>query len=169
MNCLLVMVTNLHCIIMKRLSFIIVVFFILSMPFLSSCLHYKNFDWYIGIEQPTDTIIVDFWDGGHYSRTIPFLDAEGRTHTQLCFSFITILDTQPDEWAWEGFRSNYDSVKITRKADGASTITYSYNAESTEEQRFFFTEEAWYTEPEGSTNYYLILADDMFQLPNEGK
>lgn len=163
------MVTNLHCIIMKRLYFIIVVFFVLSMLVLSSCRHYRYFDWHIGIEQPTDTIIVDFWAGGHYSRTIPFLDAEGRTHTELDFYFAIAIDTQPDEWVWCGFRSHHDSVRITRKADGASTITYSYNAESTDEQRFFFTEEAWYTEPEGSTNYYLILADDMFQLPNEGK
>jgi hypothetical protein len=63
--------------------------------------------------------------------------------------------------------SDYDSVRLTRRSDNASTITYHHNENATNAQRYFFTREAWKCDPEGETEkdrtYTLILTEDMFE------
>lgn len=57
--------------------------------------------------------------------------------------------------------SDYDSVMLTRSSDGATSIVFRHDENATEEQRYFFTREAWHCDPEGETEkdrtYTLIL------------
>ena len=75
--------------------------------------------------------------------------------------------TITDEQAFAKLMSDFDSVKIFRRSDGASTIIYRHDENATEEQRYFFTREAWKCDPEGETEkdriYTLILTEEMFR------
>ena len=71
------------------------------------------------------------------------------------------------EQAFASLCNDYDSVKLTRRSDGASTITYRHDENATDAQRYFFTREAWSCTPEGETEkdrtYTLILKEEMFK------
>ena len=72
-----------------------------------------------------------------------------------------------EENAFTSLISQYDSIKIIRKSDGASTITYHNGDNATDEQRYFFTRDAWICSPdiegyEGDRTYTLKLTDGMF-------
>ena len=71
------------------------------------------------------------------------------------------------EQAFASLCNDYDSVKLTRCSDGASTITYRHDENATDAQRYFFTREAWNCTPEGETEkdrtYTLILKEEMFK------
>lgn len=62
--------------------------------------------------------------------------------------------------------SELDSIRIIRKSDNASTLTFRHDENATEAQRYFFTREAWDCDPPGEVlydrRYTLILTEDMF-------
>lgn len=72
-----------------------------------------------------------------------------------------------EEESFARLRSSIDSIRIVRKADNASTITYRGDDNATDAQRYFFTREAWDCDPEGenekSRTYTLKITDEMFQ------
>ena len=123
-----------------------------------------------------DTIVVQKWGQVNSCDTLSCIDSPG---TPLQFNpnsiIVCTLDRRgggryasiPQEEAFATLISNIDSIRIIRKSDGASTITYRHDENATEAQRYFFTRDAWTCYPEGEElygrGYQFIATNDMFQ------
>lgn len=158
----------------KRFSFrrlmVVLAAMAFLLPFLTSCEYWVDVDFNIA-SNGNDTLILTGWNGTSgatfispytsqsgsvYETTISSFGARGGSHTSVS-----------EEQAFTQLMSDFDSVTLTRRSDGASTITYRHDENATDAQRFFFTREAWKCDPEGETEkdrtYTLILKDEMFK------
>ena len=97
------------------------------------------------------------------TRARPFLIGSGIFFSAMGGPSVAISEEQ----AFASLCNDYDSVKLTRRSDGAATIIYRHDENASDAQRYFFTREAWVCDPEGETQkdrtYTLILTDDMFK------
>ena len=133
-----------------------------ALPCLTSCEYFV--DVYFNVENPTnDTIDFIGWQGtGVVNMTTPYTNRPGLAGSMGGPSVAISV-----EQAFASLCNDYDSVKLTRRSDGASTITYRHDENATDAQRYFFTCEAWSCTPEGETEkdrtYTLILKEEMFK------
>ena len=157
----------------KRFSFrrlmVILAAMAFLLPFLTSCEYWVDVDFKIA-SNGNDTLILTGWNGTNgatfispytsqsgsvYETTISSFGARGGSHTSVS-----------EEQAFTQLMSDFDSVTLTRRSDGASTITYRHDQNATDAQRYFFTREAWQCTPEGeelkSRTYILNLTEEMF-------
>lgn len=107
--------------------------------------------------------------------TTPYTNQPGEVwETKMEHVTVSLLGTHggpyvaiSEESAFTQLMSDYDSVRITRSSDNASTITYRHDENASDAQRYFFTREAWSCDPEGETQkdrtYTLILTEEMFR------
>ena len=126
-----------------------------ALHFLTSC-DYEIYVLY-EVESPAnDTIDFIGWrDSTEFCETTPYITMYGDTlnHVNVCAEgrlggmHVTITE----EESFLKLCNDYDSVRLSRRSDGASTITYRHDENATEEQRYFFTREAWQCDPEGET------------------
>ena len=146
-----------------------------ALPCLTSCEYFV--DVYFNVENPTnDTIDFIGWQGiGVVNMTTPYTNRPDQEWEQtMDHVTVSLVGSMGGpsvaisvEQAFASLCNDYDSVKLTRRSDGASTITYRHDENATDAQRYFFTREAWSCTPEGETEkdrtYTLILKDEMFK------
>ncbi len=158
---------------LKAFSMGILVFFSMM---LTSCEYFVDVDFVIATT-PQDTLVIQRWGPSYEGRcdTIPFTNMPGETFeevfTNLGVCPITNMGgpsvSVSTDQAFATLMAEYDSVRIIRKSDGASTITYRHDENATEAQRLFFRPEAWNCSPEGeelkSRTYSFKITDDMFR------
>lgn len=162
----------------KRFSFrgllVVLAAMAFVLPCLTSCEYFV--DVYFNVENPiNDTIDFVGWQGtGVVNMTTPYTNRPGQeweqTMDHVTVSFVGSMGGPSVaisvEQAFASLCNDYDSVMLTRRSDGASTITYRHDENATDAQRYFFTREAWKCDPEGETekdrNYTLILTKEMF-------
>lgn len=151
-------------------------FFTSLLMMLTSCEYFVDVDFEVATE-PQDTLVIKRWGYSYNGRcdTIPYTNQSGKIWEQTVTEIkLCMLHTMggpsvsiSEENAFTSLISQYDSIKIIRKSDGASTITYHNGDNATDEQRYFFTRDAWICSPdiegyEGDRTYTLKLTDDMF-------
>ena len=160
----------------KRFMMICCLMVMSAMTFtLTSCEYFV--DVYFNVEHPTnDTIDFTGWQGtGVVNMTTPYTNRPGQEWEQT-MDHVTVSMAGAmggpsvaisEEQAFASLCNDYDSVKLTRRSDGASTIIYRHDENASDAQRYFFTREAWSCDPEGETQkdrtYTLILTEDMFK------
>ena len=158
----------------RQLRFGTLLVFLAAMTFtLSSC----NFEYIVNVSfeiahSDNDALEMTGWNGtnGVY-YTCPYHSNSGELSDKATISSLSTgggpSTTITEEQAFAKLMSDFDSVKIIRRSDGASTLTYRHDENATEEQRYFFTREAWKCDPEGETEkdriYTLILTEEMFR------
>ena len=137
---------------------------------LTSCEYFVDLDFVI--QRPeNDTITLVGWGAdGKTNYTSPYTNPQGWPTENTSIFWMqdgggpSVSITR--EQAFTGLQSRFDSVRITRRSDGASTITYRHDDNATEAQRYFFKREAWDCDPEGEELkdriYTFKLTDDMF-------
>ncbi|MCR4847628.1 MAG: hypothetical protein K5920_02095 [Bacteroidales bacterium] len=160
----------------RKLRFGTLLVFLAAMFFsMTSCDYFVEVGF--NIESPeNDTIDFNGWQGtGVVNMTTPYTNQSGQeweqTMDQITVSMFGVMGGRSvaisEEQAFAKLMSDFDSVKIIRRSDGASTITYRHDENATDEQRYFFTREAWKCDPEGETEkdriYTLILTEEMFR------
>lgn len=137
---------------------------------LSSCEYMVNVDFKIA-HNDNDTLVLTGWNGTNVvCHRSPYTSNSGDVFDKTTISSFRAgggsSTTVTEEQAFTQLMSDFDSVRISRSSDGASTITYRHDENATDAQRFFFTREAWKCDPEGeelkSRTYTLILKDEMF-------
>jgi hypothetical protein len=138
---------------------------------MTSCEYMVNVDFKIA-HNGNDTLVLKGWDGANeVCYTSPYASNSGDVFGKTTISSFragggssTIVT---EEQAFTQLMSDYDSVRITRRSDNASTITYRHDENASDAQRYFFTREAWQCDPEGeelkSRTYTFILKDEMFK------
>ena len=158
----------------RKLRFGMLLAFLAAMTFtLNSC----NFEYMVNVSfqiahSDNDALEMTGWSGTNgvcYPSPCPSTSGELLDKTTISAlsagggPSIAITEEQ----AFAKLMSEFDSVKIIRRSDGASTLTYRHDENATEEQRYFFTREAWKCDPEGETEkdriYTLILTEEMFK------
>ena len=138
---------------------------------LNSCEYTVTVDFKIAHDD-NDTLVLTGWSG---TNEVCYMSPNA-SHSGDAFDKTTISSlstgggpstTISEEQAFAKLMSDFDSVKIIRRSDGASTLTYRHDENATEEQRYFFTREAWICDPEEETEkdriYTLILMEEMFK------
>ena len=156
----------------RKLRFGTLLVLLAAMTFtLSSCEYMVTVDFEIA-HNDNDTLVLTGWSGtnGVY-YTCPYHSNSGELSDKTTISSLSTgggpSTTITEEQAFAKLMSDFDSVKIIRRSDGASTITYRHDENATDEQRYFFTREAWKCDPEGETEkdriYTLILTEEMFR------
>lgn len=150
------------------------IFISLSMM-LTSCEYFVDVDFEI-TTTPQDTLVIQKWGESYDGEcaSIPYTNLPGETFEEV-FTKLAVCTigrmggpsvSVSTEQAFAQLMADYDSVKITRKSDGASTITYRHDENATEAQCYFFTHDAWNCNPEGeelkSRTYTFKLTNDMF-------
>ena len=138
-----------------------------AIPFLTSC--EREVFVFFEVENPAnDTIDFIGWrDTTEFCKTTPYITMYRDTlnHVNVCKEsrFGGMHVTITEEESFLKLCSDYDSVRLSRRSDGASTITYRHDENATEEQRYFFTREAWRCDTEGETlegcTYTFILPE----------
>ena len=150
--------------------------FVSIISLFTACEHYVDVDFVISKTNDNDTITFIGWnkayqDGMTYYK-IPFVTNNGEQ--MICATICSFsVGGGPNvcvsrEQAFVRLMSDFDSVRIVRHSDGASTITYRHDDSATDSQRFFFKPEAWMCNPddegfEGSRTYKLKLTEEMFE------
>jgi len=142
---------------------------------LTSCEYFVDVDFNVA-NPANDTIDFIGWrDNTERRMTTPYTNLPGEEwETKMDHVTVSLLGAHggpyvaiSEEQAFTQLMSDYDSVRLTRRSDNASTITYHHNENATNAQRYFFTREAWKCDPEGETEkdrtYTLILTEDMFE------
>lgn len=156
----------------RKLRFGTLLVFLSAMTFtLSSCEYMVTVDFEIA-HNDNDTLVLTGWSGtNEVCYMSPYTSNSGGVFDKTTISSLgaggsssTIIT---EEQAFAKLMSDFDSVKIIRRSDGASTITYRHDENATDEQRYFFTREAWKCDPEGEMEkdrtYTLILKEEMFR------
>ena len=140
------------------------------LPFLTSCEYMVDVDFKIA-HNGNDTLLLTGWSGTNEVKyTSPYTSNSGDVFDNTTISSFRAgggsSTSVTEEQAFTQLMSDFDSVRISRSSDGASTITYRHDENATDAQRYFFTREAWNCDPEGETEkdrtYTLILKDEMF-------
>lgn len=132
---------------------------------MTSCEYFVDVDFKI-VREGNDTLVLIGWYGANEVRySSPYTSNSGDVHKSPTISsygvaggpYIYVTEDQ----AFTNLMSDYDSVMLTRSSDGATSIVFRHDENATEEQRYFFTREAWKCDPEGETEkdrtYTLIL------------
>ena len=148
---------------MKKSALIAVVaIFAISM---TSCEYFVDVDFQIAREG-NDTLVLIGWNGANEVRySSPYTSNSGDVHESPTISAYGISGGPyiyvTEEQAFTQLMSDYDSVMLTRSSDGATSIVFRHDENATDEQRYFFTRDAWRCDPEGETEkdrtYTLIL------------
>lgn len=154
-------------------SLLLVLLISLSILF-SACEHFVDVNFVLKGET-NDTITLIGWSNAYQNGvtnyTTPYTTNAGIQMEKVSISSFNAGGgphvSVTNEQAFTQLMSDFDSVRITRSSDGASTIIYRHDDNATESQRFFFKREAWTCSPddegyEGSRTYTLKLTDDMF-------
>lgn len=142
---------------------------------LNSCDYFVEVSF--NIENPTnDTIDFSGWQGTEVvNMTTPYTNQPSQEWEQtidhVTVSMFGVIGGRSvaisEEQAFAQLMSDFDSVKLNRRSDGASTLIYRHDENASEEQRYFFTREAWKCDPEGETEkdrtFTLILTEEMFK------
>ena len=146
--------------------------FLAAMTFtLSSCEYMVNVDFEIA-HYGNDTLVLTGWNGtNEVCYTSPYANNSGDVFDKTTISSFRAgggsSTTITEEQAFTQLMSDFDSVRIARSSDGASTITFRHDENASDAQRYFFTREAWSCKPEGETQkdrtYTLILTEEMFR------
>ena len=138
---------------------------------LNSCEYMVNVDFEIA-HNGNDTLVLTGWNGtNEVCYTSPYTSNSGEVLNKTTISSFSTgggpSTTVTEEQAFAKLVSDFDSVRITRSSDGASTITYRHDENASDAQRYFFTRVAWSCKPEGETQkdrtYSLILTEEMFR------
>ena len=141
------------------------------LPFMTSCEYMVDIDFKIA-HNGNDTLLLTGWSGtNEVQYASPYTSNSGDVFDKTTISSFNAgggpSTSVTEEQAFTQLMSDFDSVRISRSSDGASTITYRHDENATDAQRFFFTREAWKCDPEGeelkSRTYTLILTDEMFR------
>ena len=134
---------------------------------MTSCEYFVEVDFQIAREG-NDTLVLIGWNGANEVRySSPYISNSGNVYESPTISSFGIMGGRhiyiTEEQAFTQLMSDYDSVMLTRSSDGASTIVFRHDENATDEQRYFFTREAWRCDPEGETEegrtYTLILPE----------
>ena len=140
------------------------------LPFMTSCEYMVDIDFKIA-HNGNDTLLLTGWSGtNEVQYASPYTSNSGDVFDKTTISSFNAgggpSTSVTEEQAFTQLMSDFDSVRISRSSDGASTITYRHDENATDAQRFFFTREAWKCDPEGeelkSRTYTLILTEEMF-------
>ena len=132
---------------------------------MTSCDYFVDVDFKIAREG-NDTLVLIGWNGANEIRySSPYTSNSGDVYESTTISSFGVMGGRhiyvTDEQAFTNLMSDYDSVMLTRSSDGATSIVFRHDENATEEQRYFFTREAWRCDPEGETEkdrtYTLIL------------
>ena len=132
---------------------------------MTSCEYFVDVDFKIAREG-NDTLVLIGWYGANEVRySSPYTSNSGDVHESPIISSYGVKGGPhiyvTEEQAFTNLMSDYDSVMLTRSSDGATSIVFRHDENATEEQRYFFTREAWSCDPEGETEkgrtYTLIL------------
>ena len=158
----------------KRFSFrrllVVLAAMAFMLPFMTSCEYMVDIDFKIA-HNGNDTLLLTGWSGtNEVQYASPYTSNSGDVFDKTTISSFNAgggpSTSVTEEQAFTQLMSDFDSVRISRSSDGASTITYRHNENATDAQRFFFTREAWKCDPEGeelkSRTYTLILTEEMF-------
>ena len=155
----------------RKFRFGTLLVFLAAMTFtLSSCEYMVNVDFEIA-HNGNDTLVLTGWNGtNEVCYTRPYTSNSGDVFDKTTISSFRAgggsSTTVTEEQAFMQLMSDYDSVRITRRSDNKSTITYRHDEDASDAQRYFFTREAWKCDPEGeelkSRTYTLILTEEMF-------
>ena len=142
-----------------------------ALPFMTSCEYMVDVDFEIA-HHGNDTIVLTGWSGTNKVQyTSPYTSNSGDVFDKTTISSFSAgggsSTTVTEEQAFTQLLSDFDSVRITRSSDGASTITYRHDENASDAQRYFFKREAWSCKPDGETQkdrtYMLILTEEMFR------
>lgn len=142
-----------------------------TLPFLTSCEYFVDVDFAIAHTE-NDTLDFKGWNGTSGAfYTSPYTSNSGSVYDKTTISSFHTMGGRhtyvSEEQAFIQLMSDFDSVQLTRRSDGASSIIFRHDKNATEAQRYFFTPEAWICYPEGETQlsreYTLILKDEMFK------
>ena len=142
-----------------------------ALPFMTSCEYMVNVDFEIA-HNGNDTIVLTGWSGTNEEQyTSPYTSNSGEVFDKTTISSFNAgggsSTTVTEEQAFTQLMSDFDSVRITRSSDGASTITYRHDENASDAQLYFFKREAWSCKPDGETQkdraYTLILLEEMFK------
>ena len=159
----------------RKFRFGTLLVFLAAMTFtMSSCEYFVDVDF--NVENPAnDTIDFIGWrDHSERHMTTPYTNQPGEVwETKMEHVTVSLLGAHggpyvaiSEEQAFMQLMSDYDSVRITRRSDNKSTITYRHDENASDAQRYFFTREAWSCDPEGETQkdrtYTLVLTEEMF-------
>ena len=132
---------------------------------MTSCEYFVDVDFQIAREG-SDTLVLIGWKEANVVRyASPYTSYSGDVHESLTISSYGVSGGPhiyvTEEQAFTQLMSDFDSVMLTRSSDGATSIVFRHDENATEEQRYFFTREAWRCDPEGETEksriYTLIL------------
>ena len=155
----------------KKIKFGTLLVFLAAMTFsLSSCEYMVNVDFKIAHNE-NDTLVLTGWNGtNEVCYMSPYASNSGDVFDKTTISSFRAgggsSTSVTEEQAFTQLMLDFDSVRISRRSDGASTITYRHDENATDAQRYFFTREAWSCDPEGeelkSRTYTFILKDEMF-------
>lgn len=122
---------------------------------MTSCEYFVDVDFQIAREG-NDTLVLIGWNGEKEVRySSPYTSNSGDVHESPTISSYgvsggpNILVTE--EQAFTQLMSDFDSVMLIHSSDGAASIVFRHDENATEEQRYFFTREAWRCDPEGET------------------
>ena len=159
----------------KRFSFrrllVVLAAMAFVLPFMTSCEYMVDIDFKIA-HNGNDTLLLTGWSGtNEVQYASPYTSNSGDVFDKTTISSFNAgggpSTSVTEEQAFTQLMSDFDSVRISRSSDGASTITYRHDENATDAQRFFFTREAWKCDPEGeelkSRTYTLILTEEMFK------
>jgi len=159
----------------KRFSFrrllVVLAAMAFMLPFMTSCEYMVDIDFKIA-HNGNDTLLLTGWSGtNEVQYASPYTSNSGDVFDKTTISSFNAgggpSTSVTEEQAFTQLMSDFDSVRISRSSDGASTITYRHDENATDAQRYFFTREAWKCDPEGeelkSRTYTLILTDEMFR------
>ena len=156
----------------RKFRFGTLLVFLAAMTFtLSSCEYMVNVDFEIA-HYGNDTLVLTGWNGtNEVGYTSPYASNSGDVFDKTTISSFRAgggsSTTITEEQAFTQLMSDFDSVRIARSSDGASTITFRHDENASDAQRYFFTREAWSCKPEGETQkdrtYTLILTEEMFR------
>ena len=126
-----------------------------------------------------DTIKVEFADhsGFRKSFSLPYFNSQIGTelpHKRIHWDYLNdeLNDDNPiDDLSWDEamrlLKDNVANVKITRKSDNKS-ISYRHEENATEQEKFFFTKDAWViTDDESYDDEGLVRRDYTFFVTDE--
>lgn len=132
---------------------------------MTSCEYFVDVDFYIASEG-NDTLVFIGWSGQNMVQyATPFTSYSGDVYHKRTICSYGVSGgpniSVTEEQAFNKLMSDYDSVMLARSSNGATSIVFRHDENATEEQRYFFTREAWRCDPEGETEkdrtYTLIL------------
>ena len=155
----------------SRTLLVVLAAMIFSLSFMTSCEYMVDVNFKIA-HNGNDTLLLTGWSGtNEVQYASPYTSNSGDVFDKTTISSFRAgggsSTSVTEEQAFTQLMSDVDSVKISRRSDGASTITYRHDENATDAQRYFFTREAWKCDPEGeelkSRTYTFILKDEMFK------